>query len=256
MTPPKVCAFCPETANSGEHIFADWIGRLLTKRITHYVFRDTSPVDRTERKWVGRKLDRKFKKSVCKQCNSTWMSDIDNAARHTLGDIIRYRAPVSFLTSGIESIAAFTLKNAFVADYTHIKPFFGSYFRSQFKECRHFPLGTYMWLGGVKSKGNVRYGVIRTMYGKPDVDAPNGVEMYVFTWAAEGLLLQLVAGRYVNVLYKARGWPELSQDPRFGDMFIPFWPPPRTPVTWPPQELVSHRHLDTIAERFKGIRYW
>jgi hypothetical protein len=96
-------------------MFADWIDRILTTTTSHYVFTDIDPKSGATRKWRGRHLNRKFN-ALCDRCNNGWMSDIDNSARDTLKDIIRYRAPVSFLSRGLESIAAFTLKNAFVTD--------------------------------------------------------------------------------------------------------------------------------------------
>ena len=172
MTSKRVCAFCPETANlTGEHMFADWIDRILTTTTSHYVFTDTDPKSGAIRKWRGRHLNRKFN-AVCDRCNNGWMSDIDNAARDTLKDVIRYRAPVSFLRRGLESIAAFTLKNAFVADYMHDQPFFGLQARNRFKEHRQFPLGVYMWLGGVITERKVKNGLMKSRYGKPAIDSP------------------------------------------------------------------------------------
>ena len=251
-----LCAFCPESANlTGEHLFADWIDKILTKATTHYTFHEIDSATLEYRKWSRRHLDRKAK-VVCGDCNNTWMSDIDNAARNTLKDVIRYRAPVSFLPSGVESIAAFAMKNALVADYTYTSPFFTSNQRGQFKKSRKFPPGTYIWFGAVAPDRVSRHGICSTLYGKPNVDASNSIETYVFTWAAESLLLQLVAARWTNILTLSRsGPPELWQDAPLNDVFVPFWPAAPSHVAWPPARYVSHKDLHAIAERFKFIRF-
>ena len=156
---------------------------------------------------------------------------------------------------GLESIAAFTLKNAFVADYMHDEPFFGTQTRRLFKEHRQFPLGMYMWIGGVETERKVRHGLMKSRYGKPTVDSPNGIKTYVFTWSAESLLFQLVAARWTNVLmYSRNGWPNIWQERRLDNTFVPFWPITRRRIAWPPQSMVSHNHLDIVADRFTTIR--
>ena len=184
------------------------------------------------------------------------MSDIDNAARNALIGIIQHRAPVSFLRCGIESIAAFTLKNAFVADYMHTSPFFGQYSRGQFKESRQFPPGVYMWFGAVATERHKRHGIYTTRYGKPPIKTLNGVDLFVFTWSAENLLLQLATARWINLgMAAAHGRPRLFQDASLDDTFIPFWPWPHKHIAWPSDKLVSHDDLDKVADRFRTIRF-
>jgi hypothetical protein len=255
MASKRGCAFCPETANlTGEHLFAEWIDRILTTSTSHYVFRDLDPKSGKMRQWRGRHLDRKFN-AICETCNNTWMSDIDNAARDTLKGVIRYGAPVSFLRSGIESIARFTLKNAFVSDYMHDKPFFGSYSRKRFKECLQVPPGIYMWLGAVRTDPQVKHGILKCRYRRPDTNSRLGVQTYVFTWSAERLLLQLVAARWTSILMVEHGWPEMWQEKRLDTMFVPFWPLTRRHITWPSQQVVSHNHLHHVANRFTLINF-
>jgi hypothetical protein len=251
----QVCAFCPETANlTGEHLFADWIDKILTGTTTHYDFTDIDPETSKERKYKSRHLNRKFK-AVCATCNNGWMSDIDNDARNTLKDVIRHRASVSFLRSGLKAIATFTLKNAFVADYMHQKPFWSEYPRGQFKEHRKFPPGMHMWFGAILTERHMRHGIYRTMYGKPSVNTDLGIETYVFTWSAECLLLQLVAARWQNVLHLARdGWPSLSQDAHLNATFTPLWPNVGRAM-WPPIRWVSHNDLDAVSSRFGMINF-
>lgn len=253
--PIQGCAFCTESANlTGEHLFADWIDRIFTASTSHYVFTDNDPITLKVRKYGSRRLNKKFK-VVCATCNNGWMSKIDNAARNTLKDVIRYRAPICFLRSGLQAIAEFTLKNAFVADYVNARPFFGTYSRAQFRRHRQFPPGTHIWLGAIRTERHVKHGICRTLYGKPDIDTPLGIQTFIFTWSAECLLLQLAAARWTNVLYSADGYPQLSQEAQFNDAFVPFFPRAPLRVTWPPRRYVSHNNLDMVSNRFSSIRF-
>ena len=152
-------------------------------------------------------------------------------------------------------MAAFTLKNAFVADYMHQTPFFGDHSRRQFKERRRLPLGMYMWFSSVATARNVKHGIYKARYGKPTIHSPLGVETYVFTWSAESLFLQLVAARWTNVLNFRDGWPDIWQEDRLNSTFIPFWPIKRSRLSWPTKNFVSHNHLEMAADRFTSIRF-
>jgi hypothetical protein len=255
MTSKRVCAFCPQTANlTGEHLFAGWIDRLLTKTTSHYVFTERDPINSSVRRFGGRHLNRTFK-CVCADCNNGWMSGIDNAARNALKDVILYQAPVSFLASGIKSIARFALKNAFVADYMHHKPFFSAHQRGQFKQDPELPPGVFAWMGGVATERRKRHGIYKARYGEPQTGTEHGVKVYVFTWSAESLLLQLVAARWTNPLdFASGGWPQLSQDSQSNGFMHPLWPMPlERHVMWPPQSRVSQDDLEEIANRFKKV---
>jgi len=183
------------------------------------------------------------------------MNDIDNEARNVLKDVILYRARVSFLASGIRSIAKFTMKNALVADYMHHTPFFSERQRKQFKENRELLPGTHAWFGGVVTGRRKKTGLYKLSYGEPPSETRHGAKLCVFTWSAECLLLQLVAARWTNLLDLANGWPELAQDPRSNRIMCPFWPIPlERHATWPPQQNISQDHLERVADRFKFVR--
>lgn len=184
------------------------------------------------------------------------MSEIDNSASEILKNIIRYQAPVSFLRSGLEAIAAFTLKNAFVADFQSERNFFSPRQRRQFQESLQFPRGVQMWLGAITLAKRDRNGIYRAIYSKPTRIVPNAMETYVFTWSVENLVLQLAGGRWADVLTASRrGWPRISQDKSLDDTLLPFWPPGDARFTWPPKFHISHTILEDIPTRFRNIVY-
>ena len=77
--------------------------------------------------------------------------------------------------------------------------------RRQFKESLELCPGTYAWMGAVATERRVRHGIYKASYAEPPSNTSNGIKLYVFTWSAESLLLQLVAARWANLLDLASG---------------------------------------------------
>jgi hypothetical protein len=75
---PEQCAFCENPADSREHLWGEWIGKLLGPR--QYEIRQ---VDGNGEPKVFPKVELDVKSwEVCDGCNTGWMSDIENEARH------------------------------------------------------------------------------------------------------------------------------------------------------------------------------
>lgn len=79
-----VCAFCPATANiTGEHVWPAWLSKLLPK--TRY--RNERADGAAKTIWTTTRIDQTAN-VVCKNCNATWMSDLENRAKNLLADAI------------------------------------------------------------------------------------------------------------------------------------------------------------------------
>lgn len=193
---------------------------------------------------------------VCAQCNSTWMSDVDQDAQQTMKDMIRWAAWVSLLPRGIQSIAAFAFKTAVVADHVrpqHGKPFFSPVERRRFATTRQIPEGVQIWLGVFRGK-NLLSGRYTTHYAKIHGGTFRGFELYVFTYVAGFLALQLTAFRWASVAKKPRGvWPGLTQHADWNKRSIPLWPNDGTWVLWPPIEELDDDSLMDFAERWARL---
>ena len=195
----RQCAFCPCTVSlTGEHLRSDWVNNLVKSRTHHYVISQRSYGSKTSQ-WRNKRFDLKAN-VVCADCNSGWMSQVDNDAKFALQDIILHDSPVCILPQGLSAIAAFTMKCGFVADYLtrHREPFFDHQTRQEFA-CSHQPTeGAHMWLGRIRQPRGKKSGIYKTRYGTPRDKGVPTLDNYVFTFSIETILLQLAITRFTD----------------------------------------------------------
>src|SRR4051812_3925000 len=107
------CAFCPNTPESltGEHVWSDWINRILRAKGCEITYR-TGRGD--YRKQKRKTLDRKIP-VVCADCNNKWMSRLENEhAKPALSDLILQDKPIFLSPESLRSIALFAFKSMVV----------------------------------------------------------------------------------------------------------------------------------------------
>ena len=162
----RQCAFCSNDASSGEHLWSDWIGRLFTS--SGYNVRHRNSSGNLVKLWRAPTTGVKTN-FVCRECNNTWMSDIELNARATVGDIIRYGAQVSLLARGVSALADFAFKSTVIANHMNPldnTPFFSPFERRRFRESRLIPNGVQMWIGAFAGKYS-HSGVFESYYAMP-----------------------------------------------------------------------------------------
>lgn len=251
----KSCAFCLRPAKmSGEHVWSDWIGKLFADYKGMYSFRTTTTKNRPDRHWQTHSIDMKAH-VVCESCNNTWMSDLDGEAKATMKDMIRYAAYISLLPRGIASIAAFTLKTAVVADHIrpHRTPFFSHTARKQFAATFAIPAGVQVWLSAFRGK-HLLSGRYSTIYAKIGDGRFKGFELYIFTYVAGFLALQLSASRWTSIAKKPLSIPLLTQHSAWDRVSVPLWPSDGTAVVWPPPEHLNDESLNIFSGRWAKLR--
>jgi hypothetical protein len=252
----RQCAFCPRTASlTGEHLRSAWVNKLLKGRTHHYVISQRSYGSKPSQ-WRDKQLNLKAN-VVCADCNSGWMSQLDNAAKLTLQDIILHDSPVCILPLGLSAVAAFTMKCGFVADYLtrHREPLFDHATRQEFAHSRRPTEGAHMWLGRVQQPRGKKSGIYKTRYGTThDAVAPS-LDTFVFTFTIETILLQLAITRFTDRFGSSAYSPELNQEKRLNGLLIPFWPPRvfNQCVEWPPSLSIHNTQLEEVADRFREL---
>jgi hypothetical protein len=204
-------------------MWSAWIERLFIDYKGVYSFR-TMGTDDTTHQWKSRAIDLKAH-VVCEECNSTWMSAVDEEAKKTMKDMIRYAGWVSLLPKGIASIAVFAFKTAVVADHVRPKrkPFFSPASRRRFATTREIPHGVQMWLGLFRGK-HLLSGRYTTHYARINTGRFRGHEIYIFTYVAGYLALQVTAFRWASIVKKPPYQPVLTQNPEWAKASIPLWP--------------------------------
>ncbi len=254
----RQCAFCPSTASlTGEHLRSEWVNKLLVGRTHHYEFyqrsHGTSPT-----RWTDKRFDLKAN-VVCRDCNSGWMSEMDNDAKHSLQDIILHDCNVCILPEGLNAIAAYTMKSAFIGDYIarHREPFFDQRTRQLFAQSRRPLEEAHMWMGRIQQPRGKKKGIYKTRYGQPHGSTTvRLLDTYVFTFSLEAVLLQLAITRFNDPIVGDSAYsPELNQEKRLDPMLIPFWPlrVVNRGVEWPPIQNIHYSQLEEVADRFTHL---
>jgi hypothetical protein len=117
---PTRCIFCNEPKKlSKEHLWSKWTRQLvkhdaLQHEHKNQVFRITG-IDRTERTYGGDARNRGIR-AVCKECNSGWMSSIEEWARPALEPLIK--GEHAFLDHDSQrAVATWIAMKAMVAEY-------------------------------------------------------------------------------------------------------------------------------------------
>ena len=111
------CLFCGSTDMTEEHLIPDWVFRAFqrTRRPRINVLRHHHPGGGFDDYHGPRQETAKL---VCADCNSGWMSRLDNAASRALKPLIRGEGPVLLTPADQTAIAAWTLKVAIINDVT------------------------------------------------------------------------------------------------------------------------------------------
>jgi len=240
----RSCAFCPETANlSAEHILGKWMNRLFSGkgRIKY--------VDGRGNKWekVAKDFDWTAK-VVCKTCNNTWMSEIEQKhAIPVLVPLIEAKEVVPVGTSQARSLAIFTFKTAVVIDSALKKsdgPFFSSRLRTAFRKSLSIPSHTNMWMAGFqKNRTKV---AIHTAHYNGELTPTQPMSMFVFTCALGHLVLQFAHLKTIG---------QFQFEPQQGlEMMVPFWPQVPDKLTWPfPVNLTTKEQFAALENCWQNI---
>jgi hypothetical protein len=243
----KVCVFCPSTtALTGEHLWSDWINGVLPKSI--YTFKKVDIGTKKEKVWGDTKLNLRSK-TVCGDCNSGWMSDVENnEAKPVLSRLIRDTSPRVLPIRLLISIGIFLLMKAVIGDHvgTGGGPFFTVEERYRFRETLCVPPGLSMWIGALEDSSR---GTFKTLHVVPVSSTENDFGLYVFTFVVGHLVLQLVGAKWAT--HNSRAIPPLKQRDGDSEYMTWFWPIAGS-VQWPPPKYVPVNLLDNLTDRWKN----
>jgi len=179
------------------------------------------------------------------------MSDLESAAKATLSGIIRDGAPVSLLSRGVESLAAFAFKCAVVADHMSPNgaPFFSPHVRHRFREHLEIPDGIRMWIAAFQGISRAS-GRFNSYYVLPNDKHVGEFDFFVFTYAAGHLAIQVVAPRWKRLHLHKRELPRVIADSLWDAAAVEFWPTPGLPLAWPPSHYLDDETFRAFTDRF------
>lgn len=257
--PKRTCIFCLQPGRiEAEHIWGQWIERIIRSRPgDFFVIQQLLPNGssgsgyRPSKQWRDSKIGLTAK-LVCRQCNNTWMSDIEKASRSAMKDMILSNDPQTLGEDQCRAIANFLFKTSVILDHmdSSRKPFFSPAIRQKFSVSRAIPKSVQMWFAAFSSE---RFsGTYSTYYFEPKIYPLNRINYYVVNFLIGHLLLQLIAKRWV----KSHGWrdelPNVKHESA-ADFTTQVWPLPTASVSWPPSVRISREALDSFSTRFSRV---
>ena len=143
----KQCLFCPRPVDSAEHLWSEWILDDLKPTQPIHI-----KIGKTKAKWVHNPEVRI--KCVCQNCNSSWMSDLENENEPHILAMMHGNSTI-LKPAQQRSLARWSILKAMVIDGSSPKriPFYSSSERIDMKPPSSFiPVGTIAWIGRLSVK--------------------------------------------------------------------------------------------------------
>jgi hypothetical protein len=182
---------------------------------------------------------------VCKNCNNTWMSKIENEhAKPVMSPLIVGNTQVKINQSQADSIARFAFKTAVLLDYLKRdrEPFFTRSIRHGFRKLHAIPATAGMFLAGFAPGG---MGHVHTVYHNGTFPANIPIRLHVCTFVAGHLIFQVVSYKQLAPVAIA------PSKHAFEHLAVPFWPWIRSGTLWP-----FANNLETKEDFFPFANRW
>lgn len=246
------CIFCGSTELDEEHVWPQWVARLLPDDLDVTTTRTQSDVHTGSTAaigpaWGGPPLDMTVRRT-CKTCNSGWMSDLENAAKPHLTPLIFGQQ--TFLDADAQRIAAtWALVRVFVAEFTHPREIAVPAIHRQWVYERRAPptAGIYVWLAGYAGQrwaGYYRHHPLSAFEGTKRPDGPEHVNGYGVTFGVYKLIFQ-VFGSTVAPL-----GGDMQQGGALGHSTYRIWPA-ASPCLLPVGVPLGDETLEMFADVFR-----
>jgi hypothetical protein len=231
------------------------MGRLFPSQ--SFAWRSVDPENRSIVTY-GRMKSLKLKvTAVCNDCNNGWMSNLESEVQPLLSGIIRDGESMYFSRRDRAKLASFIFKQSVIASCLNPtkEPFFTRAARDRFRVSRQIPPGVSAWFGGMRSP--ILTGLYFSYVLGLQIPARDRVwedlEVYVYTFAAGYLVLQLCAPRFADISSRGKRLPEiLPRSAVWNDYCCRFWPNSSETLRWPTEQYFSEDLLRDFAHRWEG----
>lgn len=244
------CIFCSRTPQTKTHVFRKaWIDRLMVpapgpSRMAH----ETADMSgaRRENDWPADEFDM-APGAACDPCNSGWMDKVDRAAERVVEPMVIGRKATIRRYDDQKAVARWITQVAILIDQTQIKQVVPDDFAKRFYADREPAAGMIAWLAGTRTEWIVeaweRSWILST---GPDSVPPDRPNMCLFTFRIVNLVVQAVIplddeARCAFVFDRGENMKFVKQ----------LWPSRFTPVSWPPQAIISPDTLWRFSRSFE-----
>jgi hypothetical protein len=240
----RICAFCPHSAKmSAEDVLPKWMHPLFAGN-------GVMRFQTAQQQWTVPTAHIDWRaKVVCKNCNNTWMSRIeDEHGKPVLTPLIEGDKVVSIGQTAARSIAIWAFKTAVVMDHAHKllgQPYFSYEERAAFRKTLIIPNDSAVWVGNFSGH---RYKIkSETGQNSGHIAPDQALTMFVFTCAIGCLVIQFGHARTSRpVIFEPK--------PGFEYIMAPIWPDLYPNLTWPwPDKLTENSQFARLHNRWKTI---
>jgi hypothetical protein len=246
----KMCAFCDAEATSGEHIWDNWINKVLSK--TRYNAKKRLSLDSKPIQFPTKGLNEKLP-VVCVACNTGWMSDLTGQIKDRFSKTILEGTPISLDCRDAVLLAAFTFMKAAVKDYCYGNDvFFTRAARERLRKSLTIPPLVKMWFAAYQ--GSSRY-AFHSNFHIVSRDTPGplqGMEFFSYTYILGQLTLQLLAPRWKDILHRGRPLVTLFPNAFWQPATVQFWPCAGDILLWPPEKYLGDSMIEKFTNRFQA----
>ncbi len=157
------CIFCDNESGSEEHLWPDWMHRLVKFAPINLQEADGPVI-------YGQDPEQKIN-TVCHRCNNEWMSRIEDKSKTRLESMLLNK-PISIDPGGMKLLTEWAILRAMV--FESIKPrnsneqFFTREERTAFKEKQTIPDRTRVWVGALENSHIGYHGTDFTLLNSAD----------------------------------------------------------------------------------------
>lgn len=225
MRPP--CIFCDNESGSEEHLWPDWMHRLV-KFAPINIQEADGPVI------YGQDPEQKID-TVCHRCNNEWMSRIEDKSKTRLESMLLNK-PISIDPGGMKLLTEWAVLRAMV--FESIKPrndneqFFTREERAAFKANQAIPERTRVWVGALTNSHIGYHGTDFTLIKSADDKTRVGTGS-VGTIYAGHILMQTVT-EHLHLLHIGEPGPIITPPPGpWDERLVEIHPRRPKKVDWP-----------------------
>jgi hypothetical protein len=244
----RTCVFCGRPADSREHLFSDWMHKVLPSQEPMLHFRQLGKDGATRREWARRPFRDKVR-FVCCGCNGGWMSDLEKYAAPLLRAPMT-KTPCAFDLAQQRILATWAVKTSLVFQASQMDaPIAPRQHFAHLRERRSPPHQVTVWLG---SHYRAREDPANSVFLQRPLrfESEDGrLEDAQLDAAGPGYLNFLAVGGISFVLVGHRFADRISVDYRghLADGLIRIWPNSAATVAWPPQYMMDQDLIESIT---------
>jgi hypothetical protein len=241
------CAFCSSTAAlSLEHVVSDWMNALFPGENVH--LRSAKGKVNT---WITQDKIDWTARTVCKPCNSGWMSGIEGQVKPILTHmIVGDPNPLEITPQVASGIARWVFKTCVVLDYVHHRgaaPWFPKALRDQFRIDQSIHSSFRVWICGVD--GGRQHIGLNAAYGDMSLSPTYNLRTYICTGSIGNFTFQSLSFQQTRPV-------AFAPLHAFNEIVMPVWPGVYPEAVWPlPVNLEGEDGLRGFKERWEQIAH-